>query len=80
MTGVRYASAYDHTTVAVKTDDTLWIWGEQDSGMYGENHDERTIFDPGGSRNFTPRQVASGVVRAAADSSLVLYIDEAGQL
>ncbi|MCL1854665.1 MAG: WG repeat-containing protein [Clostridia bacterium] len=80
MTGVRYASARNNTTVAVKTDGTLWIWGEQDPRMYGENPDERYIFDSGGARNFSPRQAAAGAVMAAGDSSNIFYIDEAGQL
>lgn len=81
MADVAYASACDDTTVAIKTDGTLWIWGDQDQGMYdGKNPQISYIYDNGDSRNFTPRQVASGVVKAVAHAGCILYIDEAGQL
>lgn len=80
MSGVRYVSACDNTTVAVRTDGTLWIWGQQDPGMYGEPTNIYYIYDAGDPRNFAPRRVASGVVKAVADPTCILYIDEAGQL
>ena len=37
MDGVRYASACDRTTVAIRADGTLWVWGHQSKAMYGED-------------------------------------------
>ena len=90
MDDVRYAAACDRTTVAIKTDGTLWVWGHLSKMMmYGEEDrntrgsDQYTavfnieVTDP---RNFSPLQVASGVIKAAAQLDCILYIDEAGQL
>ena len=71
MDNVRWASACDNTTVAIQTDSTLWIWGRQDLGLYADRRSDD---------NFRPRQVASGVARAAAMEDCILYIDGTGQL
>ncbi|MCL1927123.1 MAG: hypothetical protein FWF95_08385 [Syntrophorhabdaceae bacterium] len=67
--------------MAVKTDGTLWSWGAQGQWMRdGETPKTGFLYDPEDPRNFTPRQVAAGVVKAAASPKCILYTDEAGQL
>jgi len=90
LTDVRYVEAGDSYTVAIKSDNTVWAWGDNGSGQLGDgtNTDRKTpvqVVGIGGTGFLADTQVVSAggrhTVALKADGSIVAWgLNQDGQL